>query len=159
MGLITYKAIDGTEFQFDKSVNVVDCSQSGTISQINISSYTANDKDVLIIHFQNDVSTSETTWVVRMGMVSYYILKQDGSTFADDISEGTYLMLIANASDYAFYLLGGSDVPVATASTLGIVRPDGTTMTIADGVLTVQGSGGDAYPLSQAQVEALLALI
>ena len=158
MGLNKFKAVDGTEYSFDESVTVVDCSQSGTIAQINIS-YTPKDKDIVVIHFANDVDTNETSWVVRMGMVSYYILKQDGSNFADDISAGTYLMLVVNSSDYAFYLLGGSDVPVATASTLGIVRPDGTTMTIADGVLTVQGSGGDAYPLSQAQVEALLALI
>jgi hypothetical protein len=118
MAITTYKAIDGTEFPFDQNVTVKDCSQSGTIAQINISGFTARDKDILIIHFEHDISTSGTGWIVQMGMVSYYIVKQDGTLFADDISEGTYLTLIANSSDYAFYIIGaggsGDAYPLTT---------------------------------------------
>lgn len=116
MGINKFIAIDGTEFSFDQNVNVVDCSQSGTISQISVS-YTPKDKDILIIHFANNVSTSQSVWLVTMGMVSYTIQKQDGSDFADAISAGTYLMLVCNTTDNAFYLLGsGSDAsPLTTA--------------------------------------------
>ena len=37
---------------------------------------------------------------------------------------------------------GGGNVPVATSTTLGISRPDNTTITIANGVLTAVGGGG-----------------
>lgn len=52
------------------------------------------------------------------------------------------------------------DIPVATVSTAGKVKPDGTTITIAeDGTISSAGGSGDAYPLTTAQMDALLALL
>lgn len=47
-------------------------------------------------------------------------------------------------------------VPVATATDAGLVRPDGTTVTVADGVLSV--AGGDYITEAEltTQLEALI---
>lgn len=51
---------------------------------------------------------------------------------------------------------GGGDVPVATTEAAGIVRPDGTTVTVdPDGTIHSVGGGGDPYVLPVATTDAL----
>lgn len=51
--------------------------------------------------------------------------------------------------------MGVISVNTATPSTLGLVRPDGTTITIDNGVLTATGSGEGGYVLPKATTEQL----
>lgn len=49
-----------------------------------------------------------------------------------------------SAAAPTFRVLAAADLPVATTSALGAVKPDGTTITIASGVISSTGGGGGA---------------
>lgn len=73
---------------------------------------------------------------------------------------GTFTVTKANQSANTFYagpssgsaaaplfrILAPGDLPVATTSAFGAVKPDGTTITISSGVITAVGGGGITYP-------------
>jgi len=53
----------------------------------------------------------------------------------------------ANASNLSSGTVAVSVLPVATTSTLGVVKPDGSTITISAGVISSSGGGGGTTPV------------
>lgn len=114
--------------------------------------------------FENPMTTSGDIIVgassgtaTRMGLgASNYVLGVNSAGTGLEYSDGSNIPALSSKQDT---LTAGTGISIssntisattATANDLGVVKPDGTTITISDGVLTSTSSGGMANPMTTA---------
>ena len=112
--------------------------------------------------FENPMTTAgdiivggESGSATRMGIgASNYVLGVNSAGTGLEYSDGSNIPALSSKQDT---LTAGTGISIssntisattATVNDLGVVKPDGTTITISDGVLTSTSSGGMANPMT-----------
>lgn len=65
-----------------------------------------------------------------------------GSDLSGTGGTGEYVKQTTSGGDLSVGAIGAADLPLATTSAFGAVKPDGSTITISDGVISSTGGGG-----------------